>query len=57
MKESFHGQEICKKCAEMCSDCGEFFSPENIRKTKSGKNLCEKCYHKNIKNNVLDSLR
>ncbi|HKL24289.1 MAG TPA: hypothetical protein VJ912_03065, partial [Candidatus Nanoarchaeia archaeon] len=43
MKESFHKQEICKKCAEMCSDCGEFFSPENIRKTKSGKNLCEKC--------------
>lgn len=54
-KENFEGKEICTKCGKACSQCGKFFNPKNIKKTKKGE-ICELCYHKQIKNNTIKNI-
>lgn len=56
VKENFENNEICKSCAETCPDCGKYFSPENMKKNKKGKRVCERCFHKNIESDILRNI-
>ena len=55
-KEAFDNRNICKDCAKTCAECGKRFNPQNIKKTKTGKEICEKCYHQSVKENILNSI-
>lgn len=56
IKESFEGKEICKDCSKNCPECGELYNSKNMKKTKTGKEICEKCFQKEVKKKVLKSL-
>ena len=56
VKENFENTEICKNCAEICPDCGKYFSPENMKENKTGRKVCERCFHKNIKSDILRNI-
>lgn len=56
IKESFQGKNICRTCSARCSECGQLYSRKNIKKIKTGKEVCDKCYQKQVRKNILREL-
>ena len=57
-KNHFNIPNICTSCSKRCFNCGGIFSPEFIMKdSETGRDLCNKCYSRDVGRKVLNEIR